>query len=199
MYTEVKRKEILELYCREMEIIKFRTEQIFAATSRFEYIQPAVEFKALQLRKIIEQILLASLITNADEYKRCYDRLEKDWNVKCISKDLERLNKDFFPVQAIDDHQNHKVEDAPESLGCKALVSTYDKLGKYLHARNPFSQELDYNSLSRQIDDMCRQIIKLLNTHTIKPYGVDAFIYVVMKSDTDGHVYALWADRYYPE
>lgn len=195
MYTEEKRKEIIELYCSEMEIIKLRTNQVLGATKKIGFLQSAVEYKALQLRKIIEQVILASLVANAEEYKNYYKRLDKDWNVRLISQDLYRINNDFFPQKVIDDHANHKIDNDPSGLICKELINTHAKLGKYLHAHNPFSQEWDYNKMNAYLDEECVKIAQHLNTHIIRPYGADAFIFVVMKSDVDGHVHANWFER----
>ena len=97
MYTNKQQEEIIKKYTDEMEIIKLRTNQIFTVLGKIDYLEPTVEYRALQLRKIIEQILLASLIANADEYKQFYNRLGNEWNARLICRDIERINPAFFP------------------------------------------------------------------------------------------------------
>lgn len=71
MKTEApKRQFILDKYSYEMEVIKLRMEQIRAAENDIFFLIPMVEFSALQFKKIIEQIILASLITNSETYKQ---------------------------------------------------------------------------------------------------------------------------------
>ena len=71
MKTEApKRQFILDKYSYEMGVIKLRMEQIRAAENDFLFLIPMVEFSALQFKKIIEQIILASLITNSEIYKQ---------------------------------------------------------------------------------------------------------------------------------
>ena len=64
MYSNKEMNDVIYRYTREMEIIKLRLKSIVDISDKFEYAQSAVEFAALQLRKIIEQIVLSSLITN---------------------------------------------------------------------------------------------------------------------------------------
>lgn len=87
-----------------MGIIKLRVEEIKNAPNIIKHWQPLVEYKALHLRKIIEQILLASLIANSEVYQQYYNRLESEWNARYICRDLESIHPKFFPVAAIDDH-----------------------------------------------------------------------------------------------
>ena len=196
MYSEAQKVEIIKKYTSEMEVIKLRTTQIFTALSKFEYLEPAVEYKALQLRKIIEQIILASLITNADEYKAQYNRLEKEWNAKNIIRDLERLNPDFFP-RPVMNRTDYIIEDKQPVISSQQMVDAYKKMGKYLHSKNPFdTARWDYREVSDFIDDFTRRIIYTLNNHNVTLLGGDVFLNVVMEAeDKNGHVSVLWAEK----
>lgn len=196
MFSEKEQQEILKKYTDEMEIIKLRTNQIFTAQKRIEYLEPLVEFKALQLRKVIEQILLASLIANSSIYKQYYNRLGSEWNARLICRDIERINPDFFPKAAINQPDEMKIDDAKESMSSEELIAIYEKMGKLLHSHNPFSDPIDYNSLSSYIDESCKNIIGLLNIHTVKRIGGDAFLFVVMNaSNHNGHVAINWFQK----
>ena len=195
-YTEAQRGEILKKYANEMSIIKLRTEQIFSANNRFDYRELAVEYKALQLRKIIEQILLASLVANAEEYKKYYDRLGTEWNAKYICQDLRRINPEFFP-KAVNNRPDFQIDDKPEGISSQEILVVYDKLGKYLHSKNPFESNLwDYDAISDYIEFNLKHIIYTLNCHNVTLIGGDAFLNVVMKSqEHKGQVYAVWFDK----
>ena len=193
MYTNKQQEEIIKKYTDEMEIIKLRTNQIFTALGKIDYLEPTIEYKALQLRKIIEQILLASLIANADEYKQFYNRLGNEWNARLICRDIERINPAFFPRAVINHPDIMKIDDAPDSMNSDELLTIYEKMGRLLHANNPFSTPPDYHKLSEYIDESCKKIMGLLSTHTIRLIGGDDFLFVVMNaSNHGGHVAINW-------
>ena len=185
------RNEIGKKYISEMEIIKLRTDLI--NNTLLKYLQPTIEFKALQLRKIIEQILLSSLIANAEKYKEYYKKIGKEWNARCISRDLKRINADFFPRAVIDNHREHKIDYKNNALTCDEIIKIYEKLGKLLHSQNPFNSPIDYKKENIFINNSLKKIVDLLNTHIIKPYGADGFIYVGMKGvETNGRAFFTW-------
>lgn len=196
MYTEKRQHDIAKKYADEMSIIKQRIEQIFSAREKIGYLEPAVEFKALQLRKVIEQILLASLIANSDEYQKFYSRLGSEWKATYIGRDLKRVNPDFFP-KPVNNREDFVIEDVSDGLSSDEILTVYDQLGKYLHSKNPFnSQEWDYESLSNKIDYYTKRIIQTLNCHIITLYGGDVLLNVVMKSkDHGGKVWVGWAEK----
>lgn len=196
MLTEKKKNEIIQKYINEMEIIKLRVEQIRKAKTFFAYLEPAAEFKALQLRKIIEQILLASLVANAEEYKKFYNKIGSEWNARLICRDIARVNADYFPRAVINNHDKMEISNVPDSMKEDELIAIYEKMGKLLHSANPFSVAPDYEKMNEFIDESCRKIIKLLSTHTIHLVGGDAFLFVIMNcSDRNGHVAINWFER----
>ena len=194
MYSDEKQKEILDLYSREMEIIKLRTNMIFSIGDKLEFLQPTVEFQALQLRKIIEQIVLSSLIANADTYKTYYDRLEHEWNARLICRDIKRIHEDYFPASVIGTDES--INDCPDrTIFEEELLKAYEKTGKMLQSKNPFSSSIDYHSEQKYIIDTCNRIVRFLNVHRIRIYGDDDFLYVVMKSQRNGHVAINWFSK----
>lgn len=194
-FTEQQKEDIIKKYTDEMEVIKLRTNQVFSAINQFEYLEPAVEFKALQLRKIIEQIMLASLITNAEEYKTQYNRLGKEWNARLIARDLERLNPHFFP-QPVNNGSDYTIENKPSVLSCEQIIDAYEKMGKYLHSQNPFDNNArDYQAISDFIDEYTKKIIYTLNCHNVTLLGGDVFLNVVMKTKENGHVAVAWFEK----
>lgn len=194
-YTEEQIKEILTKYTDEMSIIKLRTEQIMSATKRFDYREPAVEYMALQLRKIIEQILLASLVVNAEEYKKYHNRLGTEWNAKYICRDIERINPDFFPLAV--NNKPDQIDNKPGGISSQEILIVYDKLGKYLHSKNPFDgNQWDYKSAEEYIISNTERIVYTLNTHNVTLLGGESFLNVVMKSqEHNGQVHAVWFDK----
>ena len=176
-----------------MEIIKLRVNEIRKTSKTIKYWQPRVEYKAMHLRKIIEQIFLASLIANAEIYQQYYNRLGKEWNAKYICRDLERIHPNFFPVAVIDDHENHHIStNLQDSLTSDDAIEMYDKMGKFLHSDNPFRQHPNYEKSSKYIDDCCNKIVCLLRVHRIMLYGEKDFLFVIMEEKNSGHVSINW-------
>ena len=189
---EEKKKILINRYASEMEIIKLRVNEIRKTSKMIKYLQPRVEYKALHLRKIIEQILLSSLIANSEVYQQYYNRLGKEWNAKYICRDLKRINPKFFPVAAFDNHENSIIVNLEYSLTSDDLIEMYDKMGKLLHSHNPFSLLPDYKGLSEYIDDCCNKIVLMLRVHTIMMYGEKAFLFVIMEEKNSGRVSINW-------
>ena len=75
----------LSLYCDQMEEIKKRTEVVTCFINRIcdaKYDVPTAECIALQLRKILELIALASLVANKEEYARQHANFASHWQAK---------------------------------------------------------------------------------------------------------------------
>lgn len=178
-----------------MTLIKERLKRINIARLIKGELQFSVEFQALQLRKIIEQIMLASLVANAEEYKKVSEKFGTEWNARLICRDIERINPDFFPKAVIDDHKNQVLNNT-DCITSDQLIDIYGKLHKFLHANNPFGEKYDYQKMSIYILESCKKIINLLNTHTVTLIGGKSILYVVMSSvNNNGNVWIGWADK----
>lgn len=201
MYTEKQQIELAKKYVSEMETIKLRGNSIFSTTSINGYFEPAVEFQALQMRKIIEQIILCSLITNADKYLEQYKKLGKVWNIKFICNDIKRINPQYLPNAVTDNHDQHECNNNPDvTLSEDELLGIHEKMGHLLHAHNPFSERIDYQYFSEYIKNSYRRIYQYLYTHTIRLYDEsdvpNDILFVVMNaSNHNGHVVANWCTR----
>ena len=195
MYSDRKKKDIILKYTKEMEIIKLRIDLIFSLKNNLGYIQPTVEFLALQLRKIIEQIVLSSLITNSEKYREYYNKLGSVWRIDYICKDIEEINEDFFPTPVVDDHEAHELKDRDGCINKEKLLEAHTKMGKLLHAENPFGTEIDYEEMREYIFEICRRIIELLNSHITKLYGGNSFLYVIMREESNGKVAIDWFEK----
>jgi hypothetical protein len=55
------------------------------------YLQAMIESEALQLRKLLELIVFASLVSNQDAYRAVRDDIAKDWHAARILKKFRRL------------------------------------------------------------------------------------------------------------
>ena len=57
-----------------------------------------VETICLQFRKILEKIMLMSLVANKEAYAEQNAKFAKHYHAERIMRDLERINPDFYPV-----------------------------------------------------------------------------------------------------
>ena len=92
--------ELSEKYLGCMREIKYRTDVI----QRFlrqewsaGYLASTAECIALQFRKTLELIALASLVANREEYAKQRANFSTDWNAKMIINTLDNVNPRFTP------------------------------------------------------------------------------------------------------
>lgn len=210
MISDKKSSEILSRYIRNMEEIKLRPNAINGILSK-KYTTPYpatnLEFCCLQLRKILEIIILSSLITNKEIYEITYNDLKSIWNIKDVVEKVKTLNPQYYPIPV--EHKNlsqniinemvpsgadkRMIRDelAPINNGSlteKELLDYYYKTSSYIHSRNPFAKEVDYSKLEQFIIVAINKIIMLLNCHIAHLYDSDYFIYICMQNVEDGNV-----------
>lgn len=151
------------------------THAVFEATN--------IETVCLQFRKILELIAFASLIANVKEYSLQYDKFAKHWNPRLMLRDLERVNPDFYPrpiIQQPATESGIKMRwlDRPDDYLTKdRLVSIYEKCGALMHAENPYGSPTDYGFYKNNFLLWRKQIVNLLNAHTITLSG-DSNLYL---------------------
>lgn len=138
IYSEKHRKGIIQKYATEMEFIKIYTDHIINDSKSIIHIGARVEYKALQLRKIIELIILASLVANSDQYLAVYNRLGSVWNIKYICNELKKINEDYFPKAIELDNDNGKISFIEDTIQSDEIILIHEKMGKFLHATNPY-------------------------------------------------------------
>ena len=189
----------IDLYCRLMEEVKRRTSVIqgcLGGQINILYQATTIECAALQLRKILELIALASLVAHKDEYARQYPKFASNWHAERILRDIEKINKDFYPrpiteVLSVRPGIKTDLVDLEDGfLTKKDFISAYNSLGDILHARNPFTTPSDYGHFNNIVSDTIGKIIKLLNKHQIRLYKSPNFLLVHMKEKNDDRVHA---------
>lgn len=204
-----KKDDLLNLYCNNMREIKRRTTaiiDIFNNKASTSFPATNIEFCCLQLRKIIELVILGSLITNENKYEEVYNGLKSDWKAKQISENLRTINLNYFPkpirkekidglerdyllnkgfeAKNITDKFDNNVENAITET---EIIDAYYKLSSYLHARNPFAKATNYN-IENYLVEILNKITNLLNCHQLFLYDADYFFYIVMQSKETGDV-----------
>ncbi len=195
--------ELCQKYMNCMEEIKKRVEVVRTVLLRrlnVMYVATTAETVALQLRKILELIALASLVANSEEYDRIKSNIAKEWNAKRILKVLREINPNFYPQPSEQVFKGKTTEgqsiyDTPliESgfLTQEDFVALYDKCSRLMHADNPFSEDQQgdlVKFLNAEAPRYLRQITTLLNHHHVHPVDDDRMFITVMQDGKDGNV-----------
>lgn len=198
----------VDRYIRVMSEIKWRTEIVMhierndrdnkdkddPSLWRYESLIPypvKIETVALQIRRIIESIALASLVANEPLYKEQEERIKTFWKLQQIFEYIEKRNADFYP-KPIKQFQHRyerniesKIEFIEEGFMTRNMcVDVYKKCSNILHPQNPFveDKDSDYEKFYSQVPDWINQIVQLLDCHVFRLVDSNDF-YVVHMAD----------------
>lgn len=135
-----------------------------------------LESASLQLRKAMEAIAFAAIAPNKQQYEAIRKKGErpadfsKDWQADSIFLALSKVNADFYPDPLL-----HPVQVAPGNwhygkpvsgyMNRKAFETLYKRLGKFLHADNPWGRDKGWTHLAQDLPDAITQIRALLSIH----------------------------------
>ena len=198
---------LLSKYTECMEEIKKRTEVVRGFLTRecnAMYVQTTAESVALQVRKVLELIALASLVANRSEYAKLRKSFRTDWNAKGIFKTLKKANPSFYPTpnRQVVDRETGKVnsiEDIKSGfLTEDDYLSLFDSCCDILHAENPFSAKRNAMDFLNGVPAWMEKIRRLLNHHTIQLTDDDRQLWVLMQAESDGNVH-VWEFKRVPE
>ncbi|WP_221076112.1 hypothetical protein [Agarivorans aestuarii] len=127
------------------------------------YNVTTIESEALQVRKLLELIAYASLVSNREAYETVKKDLAKDWHAERILRKVESVNPSFYPVPL-----NSSGTVKGGFLTRKQFSKLYDKCGGILHAKNPFSKsQRNYLSFEAKIPEYVDRIENLLKHHKV--------------------------------
>lgn len=176
---------------RETELRKIYLDKISEALSRLQAAEIFLneyhksedififEAAVLQMRKALECVALAAIAPNQKAYADFRAKAEnqadytKDFNAKKILKMLSKINPDFYPIPVslpvktgIRTWRFEKRVDA--SLKKKRFETFYDRLGKFLHADNPWGNKKGQQNLLNEIPEVIGAVRLLLFRHSTK-------------------------------
>ncbi|WP_028100466.1 hypothetical protein [Pseudoduganella violaceinigra] len=136
----------------------------------------ALESAALQLRKAMEAIALAAIAPNKKQYADFRQLavkspdFRKDYQADTIFLTISNFNPDFYPdpiqgpVQASSGHW-HFERRGPDYLKKDQFVSLYKRLGKFLHADNPWGGDKGWVNLAKDLPQAVPKLRNLLLKH----------------------------------
>lgn len=182
--------ELSEKYLGCMREIKYRTD-VIQRFLRLEcnagYLASTAECIALQFRKTLELIALASLVANREEYSKQRANFGSDWNAKKIVDTLETVNPKFYPVptkpvrMTAEDMVDYDLQPVAEYLTRDDYIVLFDKCCDLLHAANPYSNsQPPYEQFMNEAPDWLRKTMALLSHHHIYPLDSNMMFIVQM-------------------
>ena len=171
-------QELQNIYLRMMSDT---TSRLAAASCYLDaYNQDArvwdLESAILQMRKALENVAYAAICPNKSEYEKFRASSEdqpdfrKDYRASQILNLLSRVNKNFYPIPllpAIEQENGTKHFSRKEAkyLSKNKFSKFYDRLGKYLHADNPWSKDKQLQNLAKDIPGVINEVYSLLELH----------------------------------
>ena len=153
-----------------------------------------IETLALQIRRIIESIALASLVANAPLYREKVEQFKKLWRLAKIFEEIEKRNPDFYPkpIQHFEPRYESNIESKIQFIEDGFMtrdmcLEVYQKCSHIVHSQKPYAEDedisRDYEDFLQQVPDWINQIVRLLNCHVFRLVGSNDF-YVVHMADT---------------
>lgn len=187
------------LYCDHMEEIKKRLEIVDSVvdskvTTGNE--SKDAEIICLQIRKVLEMIAFASIISNEEKYSEAYSNISTHWRIGDILKKLEAINPKYYPTPVkYGKSKNEGVIhfDLVEEgyLTVDDLIKLYDKCSKILHTWNPYRTEPRIVDFGLSIQEWVNRIRRLLDIHYMKAVESDSIRVVIMNDPNDGKVHMI--------
>lgn len=190
-------QEAATTYCTLMAEVKGRLAVLHAVHSKTYELGndlARMEFCALLVRKSLEQVALASLVSNREAFCAAYDQFETCWNAKLILADVERVNPKFYPQPV----ETLASPEPPAKFHLKGLtdgfltrnefVNVYEKVASLLHAPNPYGRTPDLAFFDKNVPLWGAQIARLLDKHLFVLAGSSSVFFVQMHED-DGRVH----------
>lgn len=135
-----------------------------------------LESATLQVRKALEMIAYAAIAPDKKTYSELRARatessdFTRDYHAKKIFTALARINPDFYPIPLQAPTQTalgswHFERQANNALSKSRFEAIYDRLGKHLHAHNPWSRGKALENLVGDLPEIIEQIRGLLDRH----------------------------------
>jgi len=174
-------------YTEVLQQIKYRmyTADHFLSDAGHNYLSGpdgfpyAAEMAALQLRKVLELVLLGSLITNKSalaQSEKALARKKPDEALKAV----EKLNPNFWPHPVLQVPVKagalYVLENVTDGLKRDEYGRAFGLVSEWVHARNPLAQPLDPVGGREKLRQLYWKLIPLLNHFVIGLVDRDAML-----------------------
>ncbi|MDT8376047.1 MAG: hypothetical protein RQ867_04820 [Mariprofundaceae bacterium] len=137
---------------------------------------PELESSILQVRKSLEAIAYSAIAPDKKQYAAFRAKAEtspdftKDYHAAKIFSALNRINKNFYPLALVPfvikgDGTKHFDKKTKGFLTKKRFEKVYDRLGKHLHAHNPWDNNKNIQNLTTDLPQIIEEAQGLLELH----------------------------------
>jgi hypothetical protein len=137
---------------------------------------PMLEAATLQARKALEAVAFAAIAPNKARYEALREQAErpadyrKDYNARAILQYISKINPDFYPIPLLPPTEpapgHWHFELRTDGFLTKAkFESFYDRLGKFLHADNPWGNDKGLVNLACDLPTVMSELKGLLALH----------------------------------
>jgi hypothetical protein len=174
----IRKAELQSIYLAMVaeSVARLRAAQSFQAAYTGNDAIPELEAAILQVRKALESIALASIAPNKSKYESFRAKAAeqpdytKDYHAGKIFQVLNKINKNFYPLPLVPatpqpDGTLHFERKASGYLTKKRFESFYDRLGKHLHAHNPWGNSKNLQNLAAELPTIIGEAFSLLELH----------------------------------
>ena len=166
------------LYCSLIAeaVSRLSAAERFLGTYQAAGDLPQLESAVLQVRKSLETIAYAAIAPNKKEYAAFRalatnsPDFTKDYHASKIFAALSRINANFYPIALAPavrqpDGSWHFDHRQSGHLTKKKFEAAYDRLGKHLHAHNPWAGGKNIQNLSADLPIIIEGSYALLELH----------------------------------
>ena len=168
----------VNLYADVLQQIKVRLDEAdqFLVTCPTDWSAELVlERAALHLRKIIELVVLSTLVTNRAELESVSGKLHKQ-DADGARKLIRRVNPDYWPepIRTTLKGPGRHFEMLPVTDGYLTEAEwgkAYGWTSNILHARNPLSDSFDGHGSCERLEALARKVRTLLTEHRVHLVG----------------------------
>lgn len=135
-----------------------------------------LESATLQLRKAMEAVAFAAIAPNKQMYaafRKNADRpahFGNDWQADSIFLSLNKVNPDFYPDPLLPETRVgpnawHFEKPVDGYMKRKNFETLYKRLGKFLHADNPWGDDKGWATFAKDLPEAIVKIRALLKKH----------------------------------
>lgn len=167
-----------EIYRAQIAEATFRllSAKVFLSTYAATGALPQLEATILQVRKALEKIAFAAIAPNKNQYIELRAAATNspdftmDYHATKILTALGKVNENFYPKPLLPAKKQengswHFGDKKSGFLTKKKFKVIYDRLGKHLHAHNPWSGNKNLQNLAADIPKIIEECHSLLDLH----------------------------------
>lgn len=165
---------LMDLYTLLMSEISKRMhslDDLFRKSMKEPLNYQELEYLALQIRLVLETIILATFVANKRAFDAIQSNLSSRFRVRAAINEARRLNPDFYPIPyEIDESNGRTLLNPPTQpyLTLQDLEKGMDRCHKLLHVRGPKTPLPNGNEILEEFFVLREKIAVLLRTHRIR-------------------------------